>query len=115
MNRFSGILLSILCLAFTANTQQKDDPKCKDHPLFTRMPTYWIQACDQKEFAAYAFEVGPKQKQQVEGQYWRINYYPQATAKIKPSDLQILRNYENAAKKLEATVVSRGTGRRRCV
>jgi OmpA-OmpF porin, OOP family len=106
MNRFAGVFLSILCVALTANTQQKDDSKCKDHPLFTRMPTYWIRSCDQKEFESYKFAIGQGKTQEVEGEYWRINYHPQSTATSKPSELQILRNYENAGKKLGATILS---------
>jgi outer membrane protein OmpA-like peptidoglycan-associated protein len=47
----------------------------------------------------------------VEGEYWRINYYPQATATSKPSDLQILRNYENAIKQQGGTVLAAEKGR----
>jgi outer membrane protein OmpA-like peptidoglycan-associated protein len=110
MNKSLSILLIIIGCSLQAIPQQKDVSKCKDHPLFTRMPTYWIHNCDQREFSVYKFEVGPGKKEQVEGQYWLVNYYPQADAKSKPSDVQILRNYENAAKKLGATVVFQRNG-----
>jgi OmpA-OmpF porin, OOP family len=102
------ILLSILSLSLPIIAQQKDDPKCKDHPLFTRMPDYWIHSCDQKEFNAYTFDAGEGKAVQVEGQYWWIRYYPQAALKSKPSELQILLNFENAVKKLGGTVLSKG-------
>jgi outer membrane protein OmpA-like peptidoglycan-associated protein len=105
MKRTIGIFLMTVSCAISAGAQQKDDAKCKDHPLFTRMPTYWIRSCDQKEFEAYKFEIGQGKTQTVEGEYWRINYHPQNTATSKPSQLQILRNYENAGKKLNATVL----------
>ncbi len=41
----------------------------------------------------------------MEGRFWNLTYYPQATAKSKPSELQILRNFESAAKKLGGTVL----------
>jgi OmpA-OmpF porin, OOP family len=106
MKRTIGIFLMIVSSAISAGAQQKDDAKCKDHPLFTRMPTYWIRTCEQKEFDAYKFDIGSGKTQVVEGEYWRINYYPQNTATSKPSQLQILRNYENAGKKLGATVLA---------
>jgi outer membrane protein OmpA-like peptidoglycan-associated protein len=84
---------------------QKDDPKCKDHPLFTRMPDYWIRSCVQKQFDAYNFTVAKGKKEAVEGQFWRLDYYPQADAVSKPSELQIQRNHENAIQKLGGTVV----------
>jgi outer membrane protein OmpA-like peptidoglycan-associated protein len=110
MNKAARILLSTLFFALSMHAQQKDDSNCKDHPLFTRMPTYWIHNCEQKEFAAHPFEIAAGKKQTVEGQYWKINYYPQATAKSKPSDLQILRNYENAAKQLGGVLVFQRNG-----
>jgi outer membrane protein OmpA-like peptidoglycan-associated protein len=74
------------------------------------MPTYWIHNCDERQFNAFDFKVADGKTERVEGKYWRINYYPQATAKIKPSELEILRNFENAATKLGGAVVSKGKG-----
>jgi OOP family OmpA-OmpF porin len=94
-------LLTVSALAI----KQNDDPKCKDHPLFTRMPDYWIRGCVQKQFDVYNFTVAKGKKEPVEGQFWRIDYYPQADAVSKPSELQIQRNHENAIQKLGGTVV----------
>lgn len=98
------IMLSSL-LAATAGAQQKDDPRCKDHALFTRMPDSWIHHCQEKTFDAYAFPTSATKKTTVEGRYWSIFYYPQAAAKTRPSELQILRNFENAATKLGGQLV----------
>jgi OmpA-OmpF porin, OOP family len=99
------IILSILAFALPITAQQKDDRNCADHPLLTRMPDYWIRSCVQKQFDAYAFDLGQGKKAQVEGEFWQINYFPQATLKSKPSELQILLNFENAVKKLGGTVL----------
>jgi OmpA-OmpF porin, OOP family len=98
-------LIGVLVPAF-ALAEQKDDPNCKDHPLFTRMPNSWIRACVHKEFDAHAFFAGTGKTTTVEGEYWELTYYPQATATTRPSELQILRNFENAARKLGGTVVA---------
>jgi outer membrane protein OmpA-like peptidoglycan-associated protein len=87
------------------NAQQKDQGDCNDHPLFTRMPDYWIHNCKEVAFDARAFTIAKGKTEQVEGRLWVINYYPQATAKIKPSELQILRNYENAVTNLGGSAV----------
>jgi OOP family OmpA-OmpF porin len=105
------IVLSILSLALPIIAQQKDNPDCKEHPLFTRMPDYWIHSCDQKEFDGRTFDAGQGKAVQVEGQYWKINYYPQRSLKTKPSELQILLNFENAVKKLGGTVLSKEKSR----
>ena len=107
MKRISIALMCVLMLLSAAGlfAQQKDDPKCKDHPAFTRMPTYWIHSCRQSAFDGYDFVVGDKKIERVEGQMWKINYYPQATATQKPSELQIRRNFENAVQAQGGTVV----------
>lgn len=111
MKKAMIVLLSIASVlaALGVAAQQKDDTKCKDHPLFTRMPTYWIHNCDEKQFDAHDFIAGmTKSKpstESVEGHLWKISYYPQATATQKPSDLQIIRNYENAVRNIGGTVV----------
>ena len=86
----------IAVLAGAAFAEQKDEKGCKDHPMFTRMPTYGIRGCTQKEFDSYAFKVGDGKTEQVEGRLFVMQYYPQATAVTKPSELQIQRNFENA-------------------
>jgi outer membrane protein OmpA-like peptidoglycan-associated protein len=83
-----------------AQTLQKDDRNCKDHDLFTRMPDSWIHHCSDRGFDFFEFTTGAKDKTRVEGRTWKISYYPQASAKTKPSELQILRNFENAVAKL---------------
>ena len=108
MKRSVLILLSILSLALPIIGQQKDDSKCKDHPLFTRMPDYWIHGCDQKEFNGYTFDAGQGGGVQIDGQYWQIRYYPQNSLKSKPSEMQILLNFENAVKKLGGALLSKG-------
>lgn len=105
MKRSKCILVSILFLTLPVIAQQKDDKNCNDHPLFTRMPDSWIHHCAQKEFEAYVFTVGNGKTERVEGEYWKIAYYPQAAIKSKASELQILRNFENAVKRLGGTVL----------
>jgi OmpA-OmpF porin, OOP family len=105
MKNAASMSVAIICLVISVQAQQKDNVNCKDHPLFTRMPDSWIHSCDEKEFNAFAFKVGEGKTEQVEGHYWKLNYYPQATLKVKPSEVQILRNFENAVAKLGGTVV----------
>ena len=108
MKRFAFILLSILSLTLPIIAQQKDNANCKDHPLFTRMPDYWIHSCDQKEFDGHTFDAGQGGGVQINGQFWQIRYYPQNSLKSRPSEQQILLNFENAVKKLGGALLSRG-------
>jgi OmpA-OmpF porin, OOP family len=111
MKKTIFILFSILSFTVPILSQQKDDVNCKDHPLFTRMPEYWIRSCTQKQFDAHAFDVAQGKKGDVEGEFWQINYLPQASLKSKPSELQILLNYENAVKKLGGTIIYKDKNR----
>jgi outer membrane protein OmpA-like peptidoglycan-associated protein len=97
----------LFLLAAGAFAQQKDEKNCKDHPLFpNRMPgDYWIHHCRSSQFDAFAFTVAKGKTETVEGQFWQIGYYPQASAPQKPSELMIQRNYENAVVKAGGKVV----------
>ena len=113
MKKAVYIVLSIFYLSILtggATAAQQDAQGCKDHPLFTRMPEYWIHSCTQKEFDSRTFTVGKDKTVQVEGRYWAIRYYPQSGGS-KPSDVQILRNFENAVRKLGGTVVASDKGK----
>jgi outer membrane protein OmpA-like peptidoglycan-associated protein len=105
MKKAAILLSGLMLLALPAAAVQKDATGCQDHPLFTRMPDYWIHSCTQKQFDGYAFQVSRAKTEQVEGKFWKINYYPDSTLKDKASELQIHRNFENAVKKLGGSVV----------
>ena len=111
MKKTTMYVVLILFISAIAVSQQKDNAGCADHPLFTRMPGVWIHSCDLKEFYAHAFDVGSGKKTPVEGRYWLIRYYPQANVKPVASDIQILRNFENAIKKLGGKVLDQAKGK----
>ncbi len=111
MKKANFIVLCILSLSAVAISQQKDATGCKDHPLFNKMPETWIHDCDEKDFYAHTYDVGSGKTMPVEGRYWRIRYYPQGNVKPVPSDLQILRNFENAIQKLGGKVLDKEKGK----
>jgi OOP family OmpA-OmpF porin len=98
--------LCLLHLPVATALEQKDSRGCQDHPAFTRMPGSWIHSCLEKDFDAHTFTTGKGKTVTVEGHTWQLRYYPQASAKSKPSELQILRNFENAVRGLGGTVVN---------
>ncbi len=101
------LLLMTLTTAGVASAQPEraDQKGCQDNPLFTRMPGSYIYNCKEQTFAAHEFSMGTPQATTVEGHLWQITYYPQPTLTSKPSELQILRNFENAAVKIGAKVL----------
>jgi len=108
MKRPWHVLLGILAVSIAAApaAAQKDAANCTDHALLSRIPDYWIQSCTLKQFDGYAFSIGNGKTNQVEGQYTNIRYQPPASLTTKPSTLQLLRNVENAVKKIGGTVVA---------
>jgi len=114
MKKFSIISTTILLclLATTLYAAQTDNAKCKDHPLFTRMPGSYIYNCDHKQFDGRDFIMGKGQTIHVEGQLWWMTYYPQSDLKSKPSELQIRRNFENAIVKQGGTLVGTATNKK---
>lgn len=99
-------ILSSLIVASPCLAEQKDAANCKDHPLLTRLPDYWIEACTQKQFDAYAFMQSKGKPAQVEGLFTNIRYRPPANLTVKPSTLQVLRNVENAVKQIGGAVMA---------
>jgi OOP family OmpA-OmpF porin len=90
-----------------------DAEGCKDHPLLTRMPNFEISECASSEFDLKRYPVGPakpedaEQRNQplvdVEGPFTKLFYRLKEGGK-KPSELQIMRNYENALKQAGGTI-----------
>jgi len=84
---------------------QEDAEGCKDHPLFNRMPNYYLGDCAQVEFGSMKFPVGKPdpnnenkiKMEAVEGKIMAFYYYLKEEAK-PASGLQIMRNFLNAAK-----------------
>ena len=103
-------LMSIVALLLIGSIPllAQDAEGCKDHPMFNRMPNYFINECNDKEFDFYVFFCGYKDNEavntRVEGHHTYINYVLKEGSKA-PSALQIVRNYENALKKINAEII----------
>ncbi len=82
-----------------ASSAQKDEAGCKDHPLFTRMPNYFIRECKTKDFDQHEFYVAGEKEFVVEGKKTYISYEIKEGIKA-PSEVQIKRNFENAVAKI---------------
>jgi outer membrane protein OmpA-like peptidoglycan-associated protein len=79
---------------------QTDRPGSKDYPGMSRMPGYYISEYSESQFDSYSFKVkeGDKEKQQpVEGRRCNYQYRLQQSA-VPASALQIVRNFQNAAR-----------------
>lgn len=97
--------LSLIALA-AAPALAADAPGCKDYPLFNRMPSYQITACEDVTFDAVQFPSGADGSQSVtvEGRKIVMEYMLQEGAK-PASALQVHRNFEAAVLAAKGTVL----------
>ncbi len=110
MRRIPVGFVAVWMLAAAPVLAQDDAEGCKDHPMFTRFPGTYLAACESSQFDLRKFPVGVQGKSDetlksvaVEGSVHWLSY------KLKegttpPSGLQIMRNFENAAKKAGGSV-----------
>ncbi len=108
--RRATLVLAILILCAVPLLAQEDAEGCNDHPLFNRLTGFYISNCDSSQFDLRRFPKGalvdtPEGKRaavvDVEGPVWKVDYQLREGA-VKPSPLQIMRNFQNAAKRAVA-------------
>jgi OOP family OmpA-OmpF porin len=99
-----GLWLFTLLAAPVLSVAQEDVEGSKDHPLLTRMPDFYISGYEDKEFDAVNFKNDKGEDIKIEGHVYDI-FYEIKEGKRAPGKLQILRNYENALKKIGASIV----------
>jgi outer membrane protein OmpA-like peptidoglycan-associated protein len=84
-------LLMLVALAVpVAAHAQTDAEGSKDHPMFSRMPGYYIDEYDAQDFSTFELDTDPPKT--VEGKYWKIEYWLKEGAR-KAGPVQIARNY----------------------
>ncbi len=94
------LLLGVFVFATSGIAFSKEDAKgCKDHPMFTRMDGFYILSCEGKKFAEADFRDEKGKEVKVEGKFFKIDYHIKEGV-TPPSGLQVLRNFENAIKKI---------------
>lgn len=98
------LFLSITIMCVLPLLAQEDEPNYKDHPLFTRMPNFYIYNCKETDFDQADFMDEKGREIKVEGKFSWVRYYIKEEYKA-PSELQIIRNFKNAIEKIGGVVV----------
>ncbi len=102
---FRILKLASAILLFSGIAWGQDDVEgSKDHPLFNRLPGTYILQYEAVEFDSYTFLDERKREIKVEGRLYKFRYGLKEGA-ARMSALQIIRNYENAVKKIGGTVM----------
>ncbi len=102
MARFFGAVLVglVTLISVPCAFGQTDLSGSKDYPGISRMPGYYIAWYKETPFDSYAFTVaegGQTKEQAVEGRRYDFRYNLKEDVPM-PSALQIVRNYQNAAR-----------------
>jgi OmpA-OmpF porin, OOP family len=85
------LIAAVLCLcAAPSAAQDTDIDGSKDHPMFSRMPGYYIEDYDAQDFSTFELDTDPARN--VEGRYWKISYWVKEGAR-KVGPVQLARNY----------------------
>jgi outer membrane protein OmpA-like peptidoglycan-associated protein len=94
-----------LLIALPAVGSAQDVDGSRDHPLFTRLPDYYIDQYQEKDFDVYdSFVASDGSYKTVEGHKYYINYYFKEGTKYQ-TEAFIIRNYREAFKKIGGVVV----------
>ena len=102
------IIAVVFCTALisvAAPGQQPDNEGFKDPALFTRMPVFYGDSVQEIQFDAYNFKVQGGKEQRVEGHMFRYLYRWDEARGARPSTLQVMRNYQNAAQRIGGKVL----------
>ena len=91
----------IFLLSASSIQAQNDRKGSSDHPLISRMPGFWIASYQESEYESHVFRDSSEMETEVEGHYYHIEYRLNKGAQ-EPGRLMILKNYENALKKIGA-------------
>jgi len=100
------LTLAVLLLVPSLAGAKPDKAGCADHPLFSRMSGFYLHNCQDRTFDRYKFRVadGKRYKEEpVEGRFVLLSYSFDGSP--RPSALQWVRNYQNAAKQVGGTVL----------
>ncbi len=116
MKRSFTCALTLCLLAAAPGLAQEDHENCKDHPLFTRFPGMYLADCESSQFDTRGFPVGQQKAGKetldsvdVEGPVQLLGYQVKEGV-TPPSGLQVMRNFENAAKKAGGTIEGQWPG-----
>jgi outer membrane protein OmpA-like peptidoglycan-associated protein len=105
---FRFLLAGLFLAGVAAYAQLKDYRGFKDPQLFSRVPKYFLSeggAFVEAQFDGHAFRAAKGDDTRVEGHFMKFGYTFDETRGAPASQLQIIRNYQNATLKIGGKVL----------
>jgi len=105
-------LLALALMTVAATTFAARDPAdledTEEHPEITRFPGFYIDNSKRNDFNEFQFatKANPDDGETKEGKYWFVDYILKDGVR-QPSTVELIRNYENAFRKVGGTLVRR--------
>jgi ankyrin repeat protein len=97
----------LIILIMAGSIQATNDRKgSSDYPLISRMPNFWIASYKDIENDSHTFRDSANSKMNIEGHKYFIEYRLKKGGQ-EPGRLMILKNHENALKKIDAEILKR--------
>jgi len=97
-------LFFLMTIKGLSQPAQQDLKGSKDHPLISRMPDFWISEYKETEYDSYKYIGADKKPLIIEGHKYSI-LYKIRTGSSDPGALKIIRNMQDALKKIGGKVV----------
>ena len=99
-----GIIPLVFLFLLPSAYSQEDSQGCRDYPALSRIPGHYIYSCETVDWSAVDFVDENGNAIKMEGKVYEIEYSLKEGGKER-SPLQIVRNYENAIKKIGGRIV----------
>jgi outer membrane protein OmpA-like peptidoglycan-associated protein len=102
-------LILVLTLVFVSSFinvfAQDEEKKCEDYPALTHLENFYIYRCN-KIYSSLDIQLGIDKTKTVEGMLYTYEYdVEESKGDYRVSWLQIHRNFENAIKKINGTIL----------
>jgi ankyrin repeat protein len=110
--RVSIVVVIVLIMAGTTYAR-KDREGSRDYPLISRMPGFWIAAYKETKHDSYTFYDSADNQINIEGHKYFIDYRLKKGAQ-PPGRSMILKNHENAFKKIGGKILKSKKGHMYC-
>jgi len=99
-----AVLFLLLPGELFSQASAQDIKGSKDHPLISRMPEFWISEYKVSEYDSYKFIGADKKPLIIEGHKYSI-LYKITSGSADPGALKIIRNVQDALKKIGGKVI----------